>query len=261
MYAINAGTRLFYTTCGHSGPWVVFSHSLACDHTMWEPQIERLAERFRVLAFDTRGHGASDVSAEGFSLETLADDACAVMDAAGIDRAHFVGLSMGGMIGQYLGLRAPGRLHSLVLANTSSRRPPGAQAVWAARIEQARREGMDALVEGTVSRWFTPAFAAAHPGTAARVGQLIRRTPASGYAGCAAAIAALDITDRLGAVQCPTLLIAGAEDGSTPVSMHEDIQRAIAGAGLVVIQAAAHLSNLEQPDRFSEALETFFSRT
>ncbi len=259
MYAINAGHRIFYTTVGASGPWVVLSHSLACDHTMWAPQIERLAATHRVLAFDTRGHGASDPWASPFTLEDLAADALAVMDAAGIAQAHFVGLSMGGMIGQTLALSHPERIASLVLANTSSRRAPGAQALWNGRIELVRREGMEAIVQPTLQRWFTAPFVTARPALMARVAQLIRRTSVAGYSGCAQAISTLDITDQLGAVRCPVLVIAGRDDPSTTVLMHEDIHEAIQGSQLLILDQAAHLSNLEQEERFNHALTQFLA--
>jgi 3-oxoadipate enol-lactonase len=257
MFAINAGHRVFYTTAGHSGPWVMFSHSLCCDHSMWEPQIERLASRYRVIAYDTRGHGASDPWASPFTLDDLAAEAIAVLDAAGVDRAHFVGLSMGGMIGQTMAFSYPNRIASLVLANTTSRFPPEVEAVWSARIDTVRREGMEAVVKPTLERWFTAPFAATHPGLMARIGQLIRRTSAAGYTGCARAICTLDISARLGAIECPVLAISGRQDPSTTLAMHEDIVRGIKGAKLAVLDPSAHLSNFEQTQAFNEAMEGF----
>ena len=260
MYAVNAGHRIFYTTAGSQGPWVVLSHSLCCDHTMWEPQIEHLARDYRVLAYDTRGHGASDPWTTPYTLDDLAAEAIAVLDAAGIDRAHFVGLSMGGMIGQTLGFTYPDRIASLTLANTSSRFAPEVAPVWNARIATVRRDGMEAVVGATIERWFTAPFVASHPGLVARISQLIRRTSIAGYTGCARAISTLDLSARISAIRCPVLAIAGRQDPSTTLAMHEDIVRAIPGAELAVLDPAAHLSNFEQTQAFNEALGGFLAR-
>lgn len=260
MYAINAGHRIFYTTAGSTGPWVVLSHSLCCDHTMWEPQIEQLARHYRVLAYDTRGHGASDPWSSPYTLDDLAAEAIAVFDAAGIERAHFVGLSMGGMIGQTLGFSHPDRIASLVLANTSSRFAPEVAPVWDARIAAVRRDGMEAVVAPTIERWFTPPFVAAQPALMARISQLIRRTSVAGYTGCARAIARLDLSARLGEIRCPVLAIAGRQDPSTTLAMHEAIVSAIPGAELAVLDPAAHLSNFEQTRAFNDALTGFLAR-
>lgn len=260
MYAINAGHRVFYTTAGHQGPWVVMSHSLCCDHTMWEPQMELLARHYRVLAYDTRGHGASDPWTTPYTLDDLAAEAIAVFDAAGIDRAHFVGLSMGGMIGQTLGFTYPDRIASLTLANTSSRFAPEMQPVWESRIAAARRDGMEALVKPTIDRWFTAPFVAERPALIARISQQIRRTSIAGYSGCGRAISTLNLTDKIGAIRCPVLAISGRQDPSTTLAMHEDIVRAIPGAELAVLDPAAHLSNFEQTQAFNDALAGFLAR-
>ena len=260
MYAINAGHRVFYTTAGTQGPWVVMSHSLCCDHTMWEPQMEMLARNYRVLAYDTRGHGASDPWTTPYTLDDLAAEAIAVLDHAGIDRAHFVGLSMGGMIGQTLGFTAPSRIASLTLANTSSRFAPEMQPVWNARIAAVRRDGMESVVKPTIERWFTAPFVAERPALIARISQQIRRTSIAGYSGCARAISTLNLTDKIGAISCPVLAISGRQDPSTTLAMHEDIVRAIPGAELAVMDPAAHLSNFEQTQAFNDALAGFLAR-
>jgi len=157
------GISMHYTLNGPaSAPVVTLSHSLATDLSMWEPQVAPLTGRYRVLRYDTRGHGGTDAPAGPYTLAQLADDARALLQALGIERTHFVGLSMGGMIGQQLGLRCPELLRSLVLCDTSSRVPAEARPAWDERIGVAEREGMAPHVEPTIGRWFTPSFAAAH---------------------------------------------------------------------------------------------------
>ncbi len=239
-------------------PWVMLSHSLAADHRMWDPQLAALA-RYRVLRFDTRGHGASSVPAGDYTMEQLAADALGLLDAVGVARCHFVGLSMGGMVGQQLALRAPNRLLSLTLADTSSRYPPAARPMWDERIALVRARGMDAVAPGTLERWFTAAFREREPDIVARIGAQIRATAVAGFIGCAHAISHLDLTARLAAIRCPTLVIVGADDPSTPVSMSEEIVRAIDGSRLEVVPEAAHLSNIEQVVRFNELLRAFLA--
>ncbi|MFO7189411.1 MAG: 3-oxoadipate enol-lactonase [Pseudomonadota bacterium] len=251
------GIELNYTVEGE-GPWLVMSHALACDLHMWDDLAAWLAQRFTVLRYDIRGHGRSDAPSGPYSLEMLADDAAALLDALGVEHVHWVGLSMGGMIGQVFALAHPERVRSLVLADTSSRYGPEVEAIWAERIRIAREQGMDALVQPTLERWFTPPFRAAHPELMRRIGDMIRTTPVEGYAGCGLAIAKLDFTDRLRGLRCPALVLVGEQDSGTPVGMAREIQAAIPGAQLVVIPSASHLSHLEQPEAFRTALERFY---
>jgi 3-oxoadipate enol-lactonase len=254
------GVELAYRIDGapHAAPWVVLSHSLACDHTMWDPQMEALRD-FRVLRFDTRGHGASEAPAGEYTMDQLAADVHALLDALRIDRFHFVGLSMGGMIGQQLALRVPLRMATLTLADTTSRYPLEARPMWDQRIALVRAQGMDALVPTTLERWFTARFREQQIETVARIAATIRATRVPGYIGCAWAISHIDLTARLASVGCPTLVIVGAEDRGTPPEMAEDIARAIEGARLEVIAAAAHLSNIEQPAQFNRLLRAFLA--
>ena len=253
-YAIEAGAQ-------PGRPWLVFSHSLAADHTMWAPQVGAFAHRFNILRYNTRGHGASDAPPPPYTLEQLADDLHALLDAVGIERCHFVGLSMGGMIGQMAALRHPRRFASLVLADTTSRYAADVRPVWEQRIAAVSgAEGMAAIAAGTLERWFTPAFRQRDPDTVARIERQIRATPVAGYIGCARAIMALDLTARLPAIQVPVLVIVGEEDPGTPPAMAEEIARAIPGARLERIPNAAHLSNLEQPERFNAAVAAFYDR-
>ncbi len=241
-----------------AAPWVVMSHSLACDHTMWDPQMSAL-RGFRVLRFDTRGHGASAASAGEYTLDQLAADVHALLDALGIEQFHFVGLSMGGMIGQQLALRVPLRMTTLTLADTTSRYPVEARPVWEQRIAMVRARGMDALVPTTLERWFTAGFRERNIETVAGIAAKIRATPVAGYIGCAHAISHIDLTARLSSITSPTLVIVGADDQGTPPAMAEEILRAIDRSRLEVIPAAAHLSNIEQPERFNALLNAFLT--
>lgn len=241
-------------------PVVTLSHSLATDLSMWDPQTAKLTARFRVLRYDTRGHGGTAVPPGPYSLEQLAEDARALLGALAIDRTHFVGISMGGMIGQTLALTHPEILEGLVLCDTAASLSPEAGAIWDERIGAARTGGMQGHVETTVGRWFTPGFISAHPNTVDRVRAMIRDTPVEGYIGCAEAIKRLDLLGRLAAITTPTLVIVGADDPGTPPAAARAIQERIPGAELEVIESASHLCNIEQPEAFNRALLGFLER-
>jgi 3-oxoadipate enol-lactonase len=242
-----------------SGPWVTLSHSLTTDLTMWNELAVSLEPTFTVLRYDTRGHGGSSAPAGAYSFEQLVADVTGLLDALEVDRTHFVGLSMGGMIGQHLALLAPQRLDTLVIASSTSRIPPEAAAMWDQRIAQARAEGTGAMAEATLGRWFTPSFRAAHPEIMARIAALIAATPVAGYVGCGEAIRRLDITDRLPAIRTPTLVVVGADDPGTPPAASEVIAKAIPGARLEVIASASHLSCIEQPEIFNRLVTNFLN--
>ena len=237
-----------------SGPWLTLSHSLSCDLSMWQPQLSALEKHFTVLRYDTRGHGGTDAPAGAYTFDQLSDDVLGLLDALKIERTHYCGLSMGGMIGQHLALKAPRRIDRLVLADTTSRMPPEAGPLWAERIRIAQEQGMAAHVQPTLERWFTAPYRAAHPEVMERIGTLIRNTPVAGYVGCAQAIARIDVTDRLNGIKAPTLVIVGRDDIGTPPAMSEVIAAAIPGARLEVISDASHLSNIEQADAFNRLL-------
>ncbi|HTS52602.1 MAG TPA: 3-oxoadipate enol-lactonase [Burkholderiales bacterium] len=242
-----------------AGPWLVMSHSLACGISMWDEQVESLKSKYKVLCFDTRGHGASDAPAGAYSLDMLAEDLHGLLGALRVQSPHFVGLSMGGMIGMVYALKYPGVFKSLVLCDTSSRIPPEAKPVWDERIKTATEQGMEPLVEPTLKRWFTEPYLARRNSVVARVADLIRHTPPQGYTGCCHAISKLDVTARLAAIECPVQIIVGEKDVGTPVAMSETIHKAISGSELVVIPDASHLSNLEQPAAFNTALLRFLA--
>jgi 3-oxoadipate enol-lactonase len=263
MKAKTNGIELHYTVEGRvetGRPWLVMSHSLACDSHMWDPQMPLLTERFRVLRFDTRGHGQSDAPKGAYTLEQLADDAKGLLDGLGIRSAHWAGLSMGGMIGQTFALKYPGVLTSLVLADTSSRIPAEAAPLWADRIRTAESQGMEPLVQPTLERWFTAAYRESQAAGLKRVADMIRATPVPGYVGCCHAIPKLDLTARLKEIRVPALVIVGEQDAGTPPAMAHAIRENLPGAELVIIPSASHLSNMEQPALFDQALKKFYDR-
>ncbi len=239
------------------GPWLTMSHSLACDLSMWDEEAKRLSKRYKVLRYDTRGHGKTSAPAGAYTLELLADDLHGLLAALGVKSTHFVGLSMGGMIGQTFALKYPGIFNSLALCDTTSRYPAEAAGVWVDRIKTVEAQGMEPLVESTLARWLTEPFRKARPEVVAKVANMIRSTPVPGYAGCCNAIPKINLTERLKEIRCPSLVIVGKDDAGTPVAMAEDIHRALPGSKLVIIPDAAHLSNLEQPDAFNQALGDF----
>ena len=242
------------------GPWLTMSHSLACNLSMWDPQAKLLAKQFKVLRYDTRGHGGSSAPDGAYSLDQLADDVKALFDELGIKRTHWVGLSMGGMIGQAFALKHPGFFESMVLADTSSRRPPNAQQMWGDRRKLAQEKGMEALVQSTLERWFTEPYRNSHKDVMERIARDIRSTPAPGFVGATQAIESVDYLDRLKEIRCPTLVIVGDQDHGTPPEMARQIAENLPGAELVVIPSAAHLSNVEQAEAFNDALLAFLDR-
>ena len=259
MKAKTNGIEINYTIEGQ-GPWVVMSHSLACDQSMWDEQAQRLKAHYRVLRFDTRGHGASDAPEGAYSLDMFCDDLLGLLDGLSVSAPHFIGLSMGGMIGMTFTLKHPKRFRSLVLCDTSSRIPPEAGPIWEGRIKIAAEQGLEPLVEPTLQRWFTEPFYQSNKPMMTRVGQMIRNTRPSGYIGCCKAIPKINVTDQLGAISCPVQIVVGEQDVGTPVAMSRAIHDAIPGSELVVIPSASHLSNLEQPAAFNRAIAGFLDR-
>ncbi|MBI4193942.1 MAG: 3-oxoadipate enol-lactonase [Betaproteobacteria bacterium] len=253
------GIDIHYTIEG-DGPWVTLSHSLACNLGMWDEQAKVLSKNYRVLRYDTRGHGETTAPPGEYSLDQLADDAKALFDAIGIKKTHWVGLSMGGMIGETFALKYPGVFASMVLADTTSRRAPDAAKLWDERIRSAREKGMEALVDGTLARWFTEPYRNSRKDVMQRIGDDIRRTPVAGYVGCSFAISKIDLTHRLKEIGCPTLVIVGEQDMGTPPAMAREIHENLPGSRLKIIPSAAHLSNIEQAQVFNDALLEFLAR-
>ena len=248
------GTELYYEVSGKEGkPWLVLSHSLACTVRMWDPQVAAFQDRFRILNYDMRGHGASAAPSGAYTLDILADDVVALMKELKIERATYVGLSIGGMIGQTLALRQTKLFDKMVLADTGHAQPPEAVKQWDERIRIAQAQGMKALVPSTMERWFTPAFRESPK--AQQIATLIANTPVAGYVGCAQAIMKLNTTARLKEIKLPVLAIAGEADPSAPGTKH--LGENIPGAKLVMLKQAAHIANVEQPEKFNQALREF----
>jgi 3-oxoadipate enol-lactonase len=260
MKATVNGIETYYEIHGKEGaPWLVFSHSLACTVRMWDGEIAALKDRHRILAYDTRGHGQSAAPKGPYTLEQLADDLQALLKQLKIEKPHYVGLSMGGMIGQTAALKYPGIFRSMTLCDTTSRYPAEAAPLWQERIKIAESKGMAALVQPTLERWFTEPFRKNQPDKVKRVAQSIEKTPVAGYVGCCHAIPKINVTARLKEIKTPTLVICGENDPGTPPAMAREIQENLPGAKLVLIPQAAHLSNIEQPEAFNRALADFLS--
>jgi 3-oxoadipate enol-lactonase len=227
---------------------------------MWELQMPTLTSHYRVVRYDTRGHGDTEVTDGEYTLDLLANDLFGLLDGLELNQVHYIGLSMGGMIGQTAALQDASRFLSLSLCDTSSRIPLEARSAWNDRINLAQREGMEALVPSTIDRWFSTRFQAQRANEVDKVREMIRSTAVNGFCGCAAAIRDLDLTDRLATIDLPTLLIVGEDDPGTPVSAHEVIRDCIENSELVVIPDALHFSNVEQADLFNTALGGFLKR-
>jgi 3-oxoadipate enol-lactonase/4-carboxymuconolactone decarboxylase len=250
------GIELFYELSGPEGaPVIVFSNSLGTTLAMWDAQAAALSDRFRCLRYDTRGHGRSQVVDAAFTIDDLAADLAGLLDALGIARAHVVGLSLGGMTGQVLAVTRPDKIDRLVLCATSAHMPPA--NLWQERADIVRRTGMAAVADGVIGRWFTPESQGAAGAARTREG-LLAIAPV-GYARACEAIGAMDLRGRIGAITVPTLVVAGAEDPATPVSMAEDICALVPGAVLAVVPRAAHLIAVEQPDALTGHIAAFLA--
>ncbi len=261
MQASINGIRLSYEAEGPSAaPAVVLHHPLATNLSTWDELTAALAPRYRVVRFDARGHGRSEASKAPYSFATLSADVVGLMDHLEIERAHFLGLSMGGMVGQHLGLDHPQRFSSLILCSTSSRVPAEAQALWDERVKDAREKGMASQVPLAMQRWLAAATRESKPALVARMSGYLETTPVEGYVGWCQAISTLNVTDRLGGIRLPTRVIVGAEDPSTPPAAAEVIHRGIAGSDLVVVPGVSHMLHVEEPETFNRHVLEFLDR-
>ena len=243
-----------------SAPAVVLHHPLATDLTFWDEATAALLAKFRVIRFDARGHGRSEAPTGRYSFETLAADVIALMDHVGVTRAGYVGLSMGGMVGQYLGLLHPARFNSLVIASSTSRVAPEFRSLWVDRVKVARETGMASQVEPAMARWVADAKKRDKPELVKRFAGMIEATPLEGYAGWCGAIEHLDMTDKLGAIKLPTRVIVGDQDPATPIAASEAIHKAIPGSDLVVLKGVSHMLSSEDPAAFHAAVLPFLGQ-
>ena len=252
------GISMAYALDGPAdAPTVMFSTSLMCDYRMWDKQVAALAPDYRVLRYDTRGHGRSEATTGPYTLDLLADDVAALLAALDIKTAHFVGLSLGGFIGQALAYRHPDAVASLVLCDTACQMPP--ESMWDERIDMAQSKGMDPFPEIMVQRWFTDGFREAKSHELEPVRAMVGGTSVDGMVGCCHAAKKMDYAPILKYITAPTLVMVGEHDPGTPVSAAKVLHEGIAGSELRIIDDAAHLTNIEQPEQFNGALLDFLN--
>jgi 3-oxoadipate enol-lactonase len=252
------GIQMNYELLGmKDDPVVMLSHSLGSSLLMWNPQMKALESHFQLLRYDIRGHGRSEAPPGAYTLELLGEDAVALLDVLEIEKVHWVGLSMGGMIGQSVALNYPKRLKSLALCDTAAAIALEAQPIWQERIDAVREKGVGSQLEPTLERWFTPSFLKLNPHMLEVIREEFLATPAKGYLGCIYAIRKLNYLDRLSTIKIPTLIMVGEDDPGTPVSSSEAMHQRIPNSKLVVIKSARHLSNVEQAEVFNANLLTF----
>lgn len=249
--------RIHYALEGQSGsPALVLSNSLGTNYSMWDPQVPEFLKTLQVLRYDTRGHGQTSVPQGPYAIEQLAKDVLVLADALGVKRFHFCGLSLGGMIGMWLGVNAPERLNKLVLCNTAAK--IGTPETWNARIEDVRKNGMKQVAASVVERWFSPAFREKAPATAANTQKMLEEANPEGYVACCAAVRDFDFRERLDRIHTTSLVIAGKYDPATTTADGHFLADHIRGARYVELNAA-HLSNIEDADRFSREVSEFLN--
>jgi 3-oxoadipate enol-lactonase len=239
-----------------AAPWLIWSNSLATNLDAWEGQAREFRSTFHVLRYDQRGHGATEAPAGRYSFEILIADVLGLMDALGISKAHFAGLSMGGATALGLAEQHPDRLDKVIVCDSGCQSTPASAQQWEERIAIAQTQGMDALVEPTLTRWFPPDVIKANPPYLDQVRSMIQSTPVEGFIGCAAALADHNYADAVGTVRRPILFLVGEKDGVTPAAMRK-LHQALPGSQYVELAGAGHISNLDQPDAFNRAVGDF----
>src|ERR1700751_819931 len=237
-------------------PWLIFSNSLATSLATWDEQAAALKDRFRVLRYDQRGHGGTEAPAGRYTFDTLLDDALALMDAVGIPKATFAGLSMGGATALGLAERHPDRFERIIIADSPCQSTPQSSQQWEERIAVAQKQGVEALVEPTIARWFPAETVAQNAPHLDKVRAMLRATPVNGFIGCAAALAAHDYASAVATVKCATLFIVGEKDGVTPAAMAK-LHDKLAGSHFVTLPGAGHISNMDRGGEFNSALRDF----
>ncbi len=253
---LDDGIALRYRLDGAAGaPALVFSNSLGTDLHMWDAQVAALGDAFRIVRYDTRGHGGSGVPAGPATLERLGRDLLALLDHLELPRAHICGLSLGGLTAQWLAVYHPARVGRLVLSSTAAR--IGSVDIWAARIAAVESRGMADVADSVLARFFSPGFRAACPEVVAAYRDTLRATAPAGYVACCAALRDADLRPAVAGIAAPTLVIVGDLDGATPPAQAEELHAAIPGSELAVLDGVAHLANVEAPDVFSALLRRF----
>lgn len=251
--------RMHYQVDGPGdAPALVFSNSLGTNLSLWEPQLPAFRKEFRVVRYDSRGHGQTAATAGEYSIEQLAGDALGLLDALKIARAHFCGLSIGGMTGMWLAVNAPERIDRLVLSNTAPK--IGTPEMWNARIAAVRKNGTKSISEGVMERWFTAEFRTRQPQMVAKTKEMIDNTGTDGYTGSCAAVRDFAFWDRVGAIRAPTLVIAGRHDQSVPLADPQALAKQVPGARFAEL-SAAHISNIEAADKFTSEVAAFLGGT
>lgn len=252
------GTLIHFEAAGpESAPAILFAHSIGCDLSLWDRQAETLSGRYRVIRHDARGHGRSDAPPGPYSIEQLAADAIAVLDAAGADRAHLCGLSLGGTLGLWMALHRPERLASLTLADTAARL--GTAEGWQARIDATEVGGTASIADMSMTRFFSDRFRKSNPDVVERFRQTLIATADQGFAGCCAVLRDCDFTASLTDIAVPTLVVCGRDDVPTPPADSALLAEAVPGAELVLLDAG-HISAVEAPDAFTAAIDAHFQR-
>lgn len=252
------GIEINYEVDGRDGaPWVVLSNSLATNLSMWDEQAAALKGAFRVLRYDQRGHGKTQATDGRYSFDLLVGDVAELMDALSIRRAHWVGISMGGMTGIALAQKRPDRIDRLIAADCGPASTPVTAQQWEERIAVASEKGMDALLESTVARWFPPEFLERRSPVLAKIREMIRTTPVKGFVGCAGALANYDLRPGLGSIKNPALFMCGTKDAVLPGL--RSIHAAVPGSRIVELEGAGHLASVEQPEPFTRAVWEFLN--
>ena len=241
-----------------NAPWLMFSNSLATSLSMWDDQAAYFGRAFRVLRYDQRGHGQSEAPEGRYAMDTLLTDALALMDFFGIERTHFCGLSLGGATAMGLAQRHPERLDRVIVCDSPCASTPASAQQWEERIAIARTQGITALVDSTIARWFPPETVAANPPHLAKIRQMILTTPVNGFIGCASALADHDFRSAASTVTRPLLFLAGEKDGTTPAAMRQ-MQATLPGSKFTELPGAGHISNLDQPDMFNRSIDDFLA--
>jgi 3-oxoadipate enol-lactonase len=253
--AMSDGARIDYSVAGApTAPALLFINSIATTRELWARQVPRLAKSFHVITYDARGHGYSQVTAGDYSIEQLGRDALAILDDAGVESAHVCGISLGGITAMWMGVHAPRRIRSLVLANTAAR--IGSVEMWTERTAFVRLQGMTALADVTMPRWFTESFRTREPQAIEQFRSMVASCSKDGYLACCAALRDEDLRGAITAIACPVLCVAGNSDPATPPEALQFIHDRIAGAQMVLLDAA-HLSNVEQHEAFNDAVLNF----